>query len=851
MKKFLWLFAGVFLSAGVFTLSAQIINSGAWELSSHTSTTLDSGTYAPSGLVYNDQVALENNNHYCGVIYFNHGFSLDSGHVAYLDLLQPVSGDIDLNDTASLVLENDLVLAPGVQLLSGGTIEADGATLLLQGDCTIPASKILTLQGTITIDGNGNKLIFADDAQLKAASDAIIVMKNMTLKTTGTTNTLPLIDNGASGCLVTLDNIAFDFNYDVALSTDALVAQQAITNALHGVLPNTNIFSVDGATLLLQGDTSISAGKVIHCAGDIVIDGGGRTVYFEPHAQLMADANSTVTLRNMIISPERMGAATPALECDASGKLCLDNVVLNLSNDLQIDQGSIFVHNDVVVSGTSALLYQSPRLLSIAPHGTLYFDTGATFSFAPKSAALERLQLGSATSRLMFNGADFITTGDDLQFMRGQVLFDGLSHLDHHSAELFEGFDNPIKTLTQNIPNIRVASWSPDGSMLLVGYGEEGLNKQHSIQLYSFDGITLALQGSVINYDYDTYFSRYVTSIAWSPDGAYVVVGTGRNGDLMGGYYVYDGRWYIYSVGVSGLTLVKDGSVSSLSEFINKVVWSPEGDFISIGGFEADSWDESSYYYDKKLYVYSFNRNDNSVTNVTNSDIGAISNSISWAPDLWDDYYVALGFPGFGADGWPVVPALFDDGSPEEIRVYKDSAKNGAMTLFKTKENVTGCKHVAWSPDGNWIAAARGDNGVTVYQWTGSDFGATEVSVALSGVMSVDWFANSEYLAVGYTNDIKIYAFDGVSLTDTGIAFDSMPGIKNVHWVPDDGAHLLGRYTNNLDIFNTEFKQELIPATGKSIIFGDGVNPEHDCDVTMLSGARVLLSGNLVYNPVV
>ena len=125
-----------------------------------------------------------------------------------------------------------------------------------------------------------------------------------------------------------------------------------------------NIYGYDRA-LILKGDLTIPAGKILHFGDRIAINGNGHKLILGSGAQLFVDAKATLTLRDLILQNTINNPGNPPVQCAAGDSaaycstLCLDNVELALASDFYFNQGQIFIHNDVAITGTSAFFYRS------------------------------------------------------------------------------------------------------------------------------------------------------------------------------------------------------------------------------------------------------------------------------------------------------------------------------------------------------------------------------------------------------------------------------------------------------------------------------------------------------------
>lgn len=97
-----------------------------------------------------------------GFVCLNGGFSISAGAGVSLGVLQPVSGNINLNSTGGIVLTGDLTLGSKVTIQNGGKIYGQGNTIFLNGDLTIPAGTGFEIASDTVIDGQGHEIIFED-----------------------------------------------------------------------------------------------------------------------------------------------------------------------------------------------------------------------------------------------------------------------------------------------------------------------------------------------------------------------------------------------------------------------------------------------------------------------------------------------------------------------------------------------------------------------------------------------------------------------------------------------------------------------------------------------------------------
>ena len=210
-----------------------------------------------------------------------------------------------------------------------------------------------------------------------------------------------------------------------------------------------NIYGNNNA-IMLQGDLTIPAGKVIHFSSGgtyasgpgsgTAIRGNGNTITIDNWGQIFVDTNTTLTISNATIKfTKGNNPGVPPIKLAAhNSKLALDNVTLDLTTggDFYFTQGQLYVHNDVMVTGTSAFIYTSPVPSWITSGGTLYFDQGTTFSIAPSTYTdapftlkntytdCNFIKMADKTSTLFLNGCSLKNTATGLRLSTGTTIFD-------------------------------------------------------------------------------------------------------------------------------------------------------------------------------------------------------------------------------------------------------------------------------------------------------------------------------------------------------------------------------------------------------------------------------------------
>ncbi len=210
-----------------------------------------------------------------GFVRLNAGFSVPAAGTVSMNVLTPVEGVIDLNDTGIIKLEGDLSLASNATLPDGGVIDGQGKAVFLNGDMTIPAGKIIECTSDTIIDGQGHTLFFADDGEVGGQ----------------------LYINGAAGTKVTLRNITLRGIKDVdGIST---IRVSAASNQ-RLILENVKMY-LGGDVLFWNGNIEIKGFVEIHGFYYYVFLGGEYLIqpaafYWFSSGDLIVDKDSTLYL---------------------------------------------------------------------------------------------------------------------------------------------------------------------------------------------------------------------------------------------------------------------------------------------------------------------------------------------------------------------------------------------------------------------------------------------------------------------------------------------------------------------------------------------------------------------------
>jgi len=195
-----------------------------------------------------------------------------------------------------------------------------------------------------------------------------------------------------------------------------------------------------GNSLVLTGSLVISPHKTLRITSDSIIDGEGNTLYFDEHSNIVIDHGVTLTLRNLRVKNKRNNSVNPII-CPISfgSKLALQKVDLRLRDDFIFGQGQLFIHDDVIVSGTSKFIYGSSCPCYIDQASRWVFDRGSTFYFAPSTNDNTLIKMRDRSSCMMFDGSTLLTTDTGLRLTKGTLLLDNKVILNSAGVTLSNG----------------------------------------------------------------------------------------------------------------------------------------------------------------------------------------------------------------------------------------------------------------------------------------------------------------------------------------------------------------------------------------------------------------------------
>ena len=575
-------------------------------------------------------------------------------------------------------------------------------------------------------------------------------------------------------------------------------------------------FNLDGNTIYLDSDFFIPDNTTLTIISSGIIDGQDNTLTLEKRGQILLDNDVSVTFKNLTFKNKLNTESTPPVKCQNSNSQAIfDNVNFAFTDNFYFTEGQFFINNEVNYTGTSQFIYNSTRPSYIQPNSKFKFNPQTSFSYSPNNTNNNLIVLQNETSCLHLDGSSLKTINTDLQLTKG------LLHLDNNATFSANATKELTLTYSQNYGVLVFSvNWSTDGNYLAVG-GRDPDSGHDDIEIYSFNG-------SSLSFTYSQNYGNRVYSVNWSPDGNYLAVG-GQDPDS--GHDEIE----VYYFNGSSLSFTYSQNYGNRVYSVN---WSPDGNYLAVGGYSPDSGHD-------EIEIYSFNGSSLSLTYSQNH--GGTAYSVDWSPD---GNYLATG------------GSTLDTGH-DKIEIY--SFNGLALSLTYSIGNYPGGSignptSVSWSPDGNYLLVSTSPQFSTDHETILYSFNKTYSSLELihhqaygNACYSESWSPDGKYIAVGGSdpdngNEIQIYSFVTTNSSLSLIVSQNYgAAVFSVDWSPDGNYLAVGG--NNPDTGH-EIQIYSFKSVIGNITFGNStLGPEYDLDIKVLGGARVSVNYcNLIYD---
>lgn len=176
---------------------------------------------------------------------------------------------------------------------------------------------------------------------------------------------------------------------------------------------------LDNITLILNNNTRILA--PIDISGSCKITGRGKMLTLQNQGRIRLRPGANLIIEDTMIQ----GLNSNNLGCMTDlGSITLRDVMLYLSNQFTFSRGSIFFDEDIIVTGTNKFVYGSGLTSTINTNSLLYFDSGTTFSYAPRLPKNTLVSLTDISSVFYLNGCTLHSTRTALNLNNGTLILD-------------------------------------------------------------------------------------------------------------------------------------------------------------------------------------------------------------------------------------------------------------------------------------------------------------------------------------------------------------------------------------------------------------------------------------------
>jgi hypothetical protein len=239
----------------------------------------------------------------------------------------------------------------------------------------------------------------------------------------------------ASMCILPPVSGEIDFNdRTLTLTGDLWLASNAtIKSTTAGKIAGT------GNSIILSGDLDLNT--TLTFDGDTVIDGNNNILALGTLGKLSISNSVTVTLKNIILNDL---SGTKIQLGNASSKLVLDNTAIWLNGDYSFSTGSLFVHNDVIISGSGHTFTFNSNSVNnsyITRESKFCIDNGVTFNY--NATANSRLKMIDDSSEFHLNGCTlYASNANGITLTNGTVKLDGMVTLGSASGSAGIIFNN-------------------------------------------------------------------------------------------------------------------------------------------------------------------------------------------------------------------------------------------------------------------------------------------------------------------------------------------------------------------------------------------------------------------------
>jgi FOG: WD40 repeat len=599
--------------------------------------------------------------------------------------LTPVESQLDVIESkidAIIFSTLDNLCLP-ISISTPQTISTSGSYILcnnISGTITIAASDVVLdlnnykISDGIVVNGGLDQITMRNGV-VEGTTNGILVnggsrnitIENITVKNASLGSGIKftnVTDATIDGCTLTSNSTGLQFNNSHKISVNNTVANCNSHAGFDLISSTTNTFIDCKALSTGQGNTVQFNNEV---AGFVSLNGYGNI--FERCIANGTQALATIDSNSLIAGFALRGneGCSKIIECEAANSTSSPNGY-TIPYGILLEGSMSSITSITGALGTAGIVNSvnwSPdgQYVAVGGSGLTGGSELSIFSFN-RSSGLQTL----VASALHSGTVHSVNWSPD-----GQYLAVGGENLIGNQLQIFS-FNRANGVLvavssTFSSGAVASANWSSDGQYLaVVG---DALGDNNSLYIFSFERSSESL--SFIAKAIIEVLATIMASVNWSPDGQFIAVGSTDLGMIGGApFWIFE---FDKSSGI--LTVIVNQILTSIAGSINSVNWSPDGQYVVIGGNGLTGNNE--------LRIYRFDRVSGTIIFAA-SALGVSGNvrSVNWSPD---GQYIAVG--GSSLTG-------------NECRILRF---NRPSSLITSATLLAGNVYsVNWSPDGQYLA---------------------------------------------------------------------------------------------------------------------------------------------------
>ena len=333
--------------------------------------------------------------------------------------LESLTGELIVENSYAIINISENVIENSSAIVTNRSdIDSNDADIsALQADVAENSSAIVNLQADVT--ENSSAIVNTNDFSVQNSYAIVDHHRHFISLNDGKLYTVGSITGEAS-----IDGRAI-LSSTINLNGATLTNYGDILFSSQTTIESSGYLNPQGHAYIFGSNLNIPENVTLTFTSNGIMDGQGYNLIFGNNAQILIDSNVTLTLKNLTINNSLNTITNPPIKClSSSSKLILDDVKFALDDDFAFNAGQLYIHNDVMFTGTSQFTYHSVAQSYIQPHSTLYFDYNTVFDYSPSSTKNDLIALADRTASIYLNGCTLQTTDTGIKLTKGQLFCD-------------------------------------------------------------------------------------------------------------------------------------------------------------------------------------------------------------------------------------------------------------------------------------------------------------------------------------------------------------------------------------------------------------------------------------------